>query len=96
MSFCFNLLYCNLEFSSSSSSGGSTEHSQQQRPVVPDLSSLQLKLAQLTSTGSSMANDVGFVNVPGNLQTTTQAVIHPVRIILLIFNIIYFIRINID
>ncbi|KAF8791461.1 Serine/threonine-protein kinase WNK like protein [Argiope bruennichi] len=44
---------------SSSSSGGSTQHSQQQRAIVPDLSSLQLKLAQLTFTGSSIANDPG-------------------------------------
>ncbi|XP_055929291.1 serine/threonine-protein kinase WNK1-like isoform X3 [Argiope bruennichi] len=47
------------DFSSSSSSGGSTQHSQQQRAIVPDLSSLQLKLAQLTFTGSSIANDPG-------------------------------------
>ncbi|GBM56457.1 Serine/threonine-protein kinase WNK [Araneus ventricosus] len=47
------------DFSSSSSSGGSTQHSQQQRAIVPDLSSLQLKLAQLTFTGSSIANDTG-------------------------------------
>ncbi|CAL1280793.1 unnamed protein product, partial [Larinioides sclopetarius] len=44
---------------SSSSSGGSTQHSQQQRAIVPDLSSLQLKLAQLTFTGSSIASDTG-------------------------------------
>ncbi|GIY73331.1 hypothetical protein CDAR_531013 [Caerostris darwini] len=44
---------------SSSSSGGSTQHSLQQRAVVPDLSSLQLKLAQLTFPGSSIANDPG-------------------------------------
>ncbi|CAL1280789.1 unnamed protein product, partial [Larinioides sclopetarius] len=47
------------DFSSSSSSGGSTQHSQQQRAIVPDLSSLQLKLAQLTFTGSSIASDTG-------------------------------------
>ncbi|KAG8191382.1 hypothetical protein JTE90_006126 [Oedothorax gibbosus] len=40
------------DFSSSNSSGGSTQHSLQQRPIVPDLNILQLKLAQLTSTGS--------------------------------------------
>lgn len=64
------------DMSSSSSSGGNTEHSQQQRPVVPDLSSLQLKLAQLTSTGSSMASEAS--NVPGAVQTNTQTVTIPV------------------
>ncbi|XP_035219174.1 uncharacterized protein LOC118192343 isoform X2 [Stegodyphus dumicola] len=60
---------------SSSSSGGSTQHSQQQRPVVPDLSSLQLKLAQLTSTSCSMANDAGLCsasNIQGSVQSIPQ------------------------
>ncbi|XP_054721257.1 serine/threonine-protein kinase WNK1-like [Uloborus diversus] len=59
------------DLSSSSSSGGSTQHSQQQRPVVPDLSSLQLKLAQLTSTGGSTPSDPGLGNV-SNVQGTVQ------------------------
>ncbi|XP_035219176.1 uncharacterized protein LOC118192343 isoform X4 [Stegodyphus dumicola] len=63
------------DLSSSSSSGGSTQHSQQQRPVVPDLSSLQLKLAQLTSTSCSMANDAGLCsasNIQGSVQSIPQ------------------------
>ncbi|GFT09128.1 hypothetical protein NPIL_454021 [Nephila pilipes] len=60
---------------SSSSSGGSTQHSLQQKAIVPDLSSLQLKLAQLTFTGSSIANDpnLNACSVQGSLQSTSQS-----------------------
>ncbi|GFR33593.1 hypothetical protein TNCT_641271 [Trichonephila clavata] len=66
------------DFSSSSSSGGSTQHSLQQKAIVPDLSSLQLKLAQLTFTGSSsIANDpnLSVCNVQGSLQSTSQSIV---------------------
>ncbi|XP_042906002.1 serine/threonine-protein kinase Wnk isoform X5 [Parasteatoda tepidariorum] len=59
--------------SSNSSSGGSTQHSQQQRPVVPDLSSLQLKLAQLTSTGSNIPADMSTSNIPPSQPTSVMS-----------------------